>query len=283
MVETGQPPIRAVDFESQVHARLPVEVVERQALFARVGGELLIPPERPSFHLLVLTRSQRGSHTVDFTEIPSRPGRLIHVRPGQIQVFNTSVDFDATLVLAQPELTSARPWFPGHASYCDLDDEAMATVEAVIAALGRQQARFEGDQPTSQVMTSLFAVLLALFDQAQTDTNDTPLPEVYIAFRNAIETDLTHRHTVADYARRIGYSARTVTRACQRATGQTAKRVLTERLVLEAKRLLVHTETPAAAISAQLGFSEPTNFTKFFTHNTTKTPSAFRDLHPRRP
>ena len=283
MIENGQSSIRAVDFESQVHARLPVEVVERRALFARVGAELLIPPERPRFHLLVLMRSQCGSHTVDFTEIPSRPGRLIHVRPGQIQVFDTSVDFDATLVLSQPAMTSAQPWFPGRTSYCDLDDEAMATAEAVIVALRRQQARFEGDQPTRQVMTSLFTVLLALFDQAETDIDDTTLPEVYIAFRNAIETDLTHRHTVADYARRIGYSARTVARACKKATGETAKRVLTERLVLEAKRLLVHTETPAAAISAQLGFSEPTNFTKFFTHNTAKTPSAFRDLHRPRP
>lgn len=279
MIENGQSRIRAVDFESRLHARLPVEVVERQALFARVGPELLIPPERPSFHLLVLMKSQRGSHTVDFTEIPSRPGRLIHVRPGQIQVFNTNVDFDATLVLSQPAMTSAHPWFPGHASYCDLDDDAMATAEVVIAALRRQQARFDGDQPTSQVMTNLFAVLLALFDQAQTDTDDTPLPEVYVAFRNAIENHLTQRHSVAEYARQIGYSARTVSRACQKATGQTAKRVLTGRLVLEAKRLLVHTERPAAAISAQLGFSEPTNFTKFFIHNTTQTPSAFRDLH----
>lgn len=279
MIENGQSPIRSVDFDSQVHPRLPVEVLERHALLARVGSELLIAPERPSFQLLLLMRSQRGSHTVDFTEIPSRPGRLIHVRPGQVQVFNTSIDFDATLVLSQPALTSARPWFPGHASYRDLDDEATATAEAVIAALRRQQTRFGGDQPTSQVMSSLFAVLLALFDQADTDTNATPLPEVYIAFRHAIETDLTHRHSVADYARRIGYSARTVTRACQRATGQTAKRVLTDRLVLEAKRLLVHTDTPAAGIAAELGFSEPTNFTKFFTRNTTQTPSAFRSLH----
>lgn len=283
MIESGQARIRPVDFESQLHARLPVEVVERDALISRVGKELLAPPERPSFHLLLLMRSDQGSHTVDFTEIPSRPRRLIHVRPGQIQIFNTRVDFDATLVLSRPAFTPAHTWFPGHPSYCDLDWEAMATAEAVIAALRRQQARFEGDQPTNQVMTSLFSVLLAIFDQAQTDTDETPLPEVYVAFRHAIETDLTHRHTVADYAHRIGYSARTVTRACQRATGQTAKRVLTDRLVLEAKRLLVHTETPAATISAQLGFSEPTNFTKFFTHNTSQTPSAFRELHRQAP
>jgi AraC-like DNA-binding protein len=120
---------------------------------------------------------------------------------------------------------------------------------------------------------------LALFDQARADTVGTRLPQVFLAFRNAIETDLTHRHDVVDYARHLGYSARTITRACQQVTGQTAKAVLTDRLVLEAKRLLVHTDTPAATISAQLGFSEPTNFTKFFTRNTAHSPTSFRNLY----
>jgi AraC-like DNA-binding protein len=43
--------------------------------------------------------------------------------------------------------------------------------------------------------------------------------------------------------------------------------------------MLVHTDNPVATISSQLGFSEPTNFTKFFARNTSQTPTAFRDLH----
>lgn len=279
MVESGQEEIRPVDFDSRLHARLPVEVIERHELLARVDPADLASPQRPSFYLLLLMRSHRGSHTVDFTDIPAQPGRLIHVRPGQIQVFNTKVGFDATLVLSQPAVASTQPWFPRHASYCDLDDGAMTTADTLIDAIRHQQTRFEGDQPTNRLMIALFDALVALFDQAHANTNDTHLPEVYVAFRNAIETNLNHRHNVIDYARHIGYSARTITRACQKATGQTAKQVLTDRLVLEAKRLLVHTDTPAATISAQLGFSEPTNFTKFFTRNTAQAPSAFRHLH----
>lgn len=267
-----------MDFDSRLHARLPVEVIERNELLARANPANLSSPQRPSFYLLLLMRSNRGSHTVDFTEIPANPRRLIQIRPGQIQVFNTSMDFDATLVLSQPAVTSTRPWFPGHVSYRDLDNGAMKTAETIVDALRHQQTRYEGDQPTGRVMIALFDALVALFDQAHAETKDTHLPEVYVAFRNAIETDLTHRHDVVGYARHLGYSARTITRACQQATGQTAKRILTDRLVLEAKRLLVHTDTPAAAISAQLGFSEPTNFTKFFTRNTAQTPSAFRQF-----
>lgn len=279
MVEIGQAQIRPVDFQSRSHDRLPVEVVEISDLYTRVDRARLALPERPSFDLFVLMRSSQGSHVVDFTEIPARPGRLIQIRSGQVQSFGAKADLDATLVLSQPAVASAHPWFPGDDSFCDLDHDALATADALIDALRIQQARFDGDDATIRLMTALYEALVALFDQAHTATHASRFPEPYVAFRRAIENDLDHRHDVVDYARHLGYSARTITRACQKATGQTAKQILTDRIVLEAKRLLVHTNIPAASISAQLGFSEPTNFTKFFTRNTETTPSAFRNLH----
>lgn len=282
MVESGQQKIKPVDFYSRRHPLLPVEVVERRELIKRVDPERFASPQRPSFEALMLMRSAQGSHTIDFTEIPTRPGRLLRIRPGQIQAWHTDVDFDATLVLSQPAIATTNPWFPGDGSYCDLDVDGAASAEGIIDALRRQQARFTGDEPSRRLMIALFDALVAVFDQAQITANSHQLPEAYVAFRDAIESDLSHSHGVVDYARALGYSARTITRACQKATGQTAKQILTDRLVLEAKRLLVHTDIPAATISAQLGFSEPTNFTKFFTRNADQTPSAFRrlDRHP---
>ncbi|NND04489.1 MAG: AraC family transcriptional regulator [Acidimicrobiia bacterium] len=279
MVETGQKRIRRVDFESQFGPRLPVEVVELSDLVSRVDPGFLAKPERPSFNLFMLMHEPLGSHTVDSADIPGSPGRLIQIRPGQIQAFNTTDGFDATLVLSQPAATTALPWFPGHVSYCDLDDDAVATAEAVINSLRRQQARFDGSPSSSRLMIALFDALVALYDNAAAHTNEPLFPDIYVAYRNAIETDLGHRHDVIHYARQLGYSARTISRACERATGQTAKQVLSERLVLEAKRLLVHTDNSAASVSAQLGFSEPTNFTKFFVRNTSQTPSEFRQLY----
>ncbi len=278
MVESGHNQIRSVKFDSPVHKQLPVEVIHWQELVSRVGRRGLVVPQRPSFHALLLFESDQGSHTVDFTTIIARRGRLIQIRPGQVQIWNTEVDLDATIVLAQPSTTSIQPWFPGHRSYCDLTDEGIESARALIDLLRRHQAVFHGDRATGRIMIAVFDALLAVFDQAGAEIVESELPEVYVAFRNAIEADLTHRHTVVDYAHDLGYSARTITRACQRATGLTAKRVLTDRLVLEAKRLLVHTDLPAAAVSTRLGFSEPTNFTKFFARHTGHTPSRFRRL-----
>jgi AraC-like DNA-binding protein len=55
-----------------------------------------------------------------------------------------------------------------------------------------------------------------------------------------------------------------------------AKAYIDRRVLLESQRLLAHTDAGTAQIAAALGFSEATNFIKFFQRATRQTPSAFR-------
>jgi AraC-like DNA-binding protein len=61
--------------------------------------------------------------------------------------------------------------------------------------------------------------------------------------------------------------------------GRSAKQVVDLRVALEARRILVHSTASASAIGEQLGFSEPTNFQKFFKRQVGLTPEAFRREH----
>ena len=74
----------------------------------------------------------------------------------------------------------------------------------------------------------------------------------------------------------LGYSTRTLDRACQRATGRTAKQVVDERISLEVRRLLTHTDLPVARIATDLGFDDASNFTKFVKRQLGLPPSEVR-------
>ena len=76
----------------------------------------------------------------------------------------------------------------------------------------------------------------------------------------------------------LGSSQRTVQRALAslEAAGVTPKAFISARIVLEAKRLLVHSGESVAQVGHRLGFSEPTNFVKFFRRMAGSTPQAFR-------
>jgi AraC-like DNA-binding protein len=60
-------------------------------------------------------------------------------------------------------------------------------------------------------------------------------------------------------------------------TGKTARSFIVERILLEAKNLLTHTQIDIADISHNLQFDEPTNFSKLFKKYVGLTPLQFRN------
>lgn len=279
MVGTGHDSIQPVEFASRIHPNLPVEVIERENLMRRLPAEHLTRPQRPSFRSLLLVRSGQGAHTVDFVEIPLRPGRLVQVLPGQVQSWDTESDADATLVLSQYTMSSS---LTGAATtaYRDLDAASIDSFEALLGILRQEQARFDDAENSRRLMSALFEALCCIFDR-EPGQRAANLPDAYVAFVAAIENDLRFDHTVKQRARNLGYSERTLTRACRRVTGRGAREVLNERLLLEAKRLLAHTDQPASSIAAELGFSEATNFHKFFARLAAQRPIEFRNSYRR--
>jgi len=104
-----------------------------------------------------------------------------------------------------------------------------------------------------------------------------PADAAFEAFQKAVEDGFAHTHRVENYARQLGYSVRTLTRTSHVATGYGAKRVIQERVLLEAKRLLAHTELTSTAIAGRVGMPDPAAFGKFFRRETGETPATFRD------
>ncbi|MDQ1923375.1 helix-turn-helix domain-containing protein [Massilia pseudoviolaceinigra] len=94
--------------------------------------------------------------------------------------------------------------------------------------------------------------------------------------RLLVEERFAQWHPVADYAGELGYTEKTLARAVMASMGMSAKVFIATRIALEAKRPLVHTDWSVLNIAEQLGFDEPTNFSKFFKREAGCTPMQFR-------
>jgi len=136
-----------------------------------------------------------------------------------------------------------------------------------------------------EVHTAVLRHLLAALVLRLSHAGDQPvdaqirsLPEVFARFRVLVERDFARSRDVSEYAAQLGYSPRTVSRATHEAFGFAAKEFIDRRVILEAKRLLIHDELSAAQIATYLGFTSATNFTKFFRRHTGSSPGAFRDV-----
>jgi AraC-like DNA-binding protein len=161
-----------------------------------------------------------------------------------------------------------------------------ALFRAALNDIGRLAAdvdRFEGtDVEAAIIRHELLTLLLRLARElrsaipAREATRDA---EIYALFQKELEATYAKRLSVLDYARRLGFSESTLSRASVATVGRTAKAEVDGRVVLEAKRLLVHSQYTAVQIAHQLGFTEPTNFLKFFKRGAGCTPMEFRQAH----
>jgi AraC-like DNA-binding protein len=97
-----------------------------------------------------------------------------------------------------------------------------------------------------------------------------------VRFRDAVERDFARTRRLEDYARALGYSPRTLSRATLAGAGVGAKEFIDRRVILEAKRLLAHGNQSASRIGAQLGFTSANNFSKYFQQRTGQSPITFR-------
>ncbi len=100
-------------------------------------------------------------------------------------------------------------------------------------------------------------------------------------FAERMEAQFRTGRGVADYAEQLQVTPTHLSRVCREAAGRPAHALLSERVMYEARRLLLETDLPAREVAEQLGFSSPAYFTRAFSQATGRTPSAFRKPRPR--
>lgn len=100
--------------------------------------------------------------------------------------------------------------------------------------------------------------------------------EFFRKFTLLVDAYYKEKHTVADYADVLSMAAKTVTHKFKRLKLPQPNEVIKNRIILEAKRLLVHTSLTAKEIAHELGYEDPAYFSRQFLIKTGESPSGFR-------
>ncbi|MFJ4935687.1 helix-turn-helix domain-containing protein [Streptomyces pseudovenezuelae] len=276
-----------VSFEAPAGTPAGVEVLPLPELRRRVPVERLTAPQRPDFHHLIAVTGGTLWHTVDFTAYALEPGSWLWVRPGQVQQWGDLTHAEGTLVLFREDFLDpataagalvADPHAPVLRRPLPEDAQALRLAADHLAAEFRALGRLPLEIHTAALRHLLAVLVLRLAHLTAPVGSPVPEPDAtYLRFRDAVERDFARTRRVEDYAVALGYSARTLARATLAAAGLGAKEFIDRRVVLEAKRLLAHSDQSAARIADRLGFSSATHFNKYFHQRTGQTPIAFRD------
>lgn len=151
--------------------------------------------------------------------------------------------------------------------------------EALFQRLG---AEFEHSRPGRAEALESHALLLALWflrrDAATRATmRSQALRDTLVQrYRALLEKGFRSQDPVQAYAAALNVTADHLSRVCRATTGSGALDLLHERVVLEARRLLVYTPATVVEIAHELGFADPAYFSRFFARLAGQAPTAYR-------
>ncbi|MGU9857316.1 4-hydroxyphenylacetate catabolism regulatory protein HpaA [Pseudomonas sp. LF245] len=100
--------------------------------------------------------------------------------------------------------------------------------------------------------------------------------QIFHRFNELIEARYLEHWTLARYAQATGVTEARLNDVCRRIADLPSKRLVLERVMQEAKRLLLFTRGSANEICYQLGFKDPAYFSRFFQRYAQMTPGEYR-------
>lgn len=159
-------------------------------------------------------------------------------------------------------------------------DEA-ATIDPIFAQM---QAEFDINDASQEEMIrtylkQLFIRATRIWKRQHLDKALVQQPadlEFFRKFTQLVDAHYKTRHSVADYADLLAMAAKTITHKFKRLNLPQPNEVIKNRIILEAKRLLVHTPLTAKEIAYDLGYEDPAYFSRQFLLKTGESPSGYR-------
>lgn len=237
-------------------------------LFARIGDQFA--PTRMDFHAVYVGLRGRGTVLIDFVEVPIGKGLVTVVPRRRVHQYTpASRRADAWMLIFTADFVGSLALLaPGAPLTVPLPPEMLPLCE---------QAAAEYARPIDRVQPELLSALCrgALL-YAERNAPAPAISDELARFYAALDRDAMRTRSVAYYARAARVTPRRLGALVQAHAGQTAKQLIADRALLEAKRLLAHTRLSVKELADRAGFSEPTNFVKFFRHRTGETPLSFR-------
>lgn len=247
-------------------------------------------PHRHAFYHIVWVVSGSGHHIIDSVRYEVRPNTLFFMGPGQIHDFALSDDTVGHAISFSSEFFAFK--VQNRHSQTDIpvyDFDRIPNAVYMSDAQAHDLQRVldgiveEYETEAAGYEDAIWAYLRVLLIKSARiggdvteDANSSRSVLLSRRFRSLLEKHFGTMQDTADYARLLNVTERALNDATRHALGSTAAKLIRERVMLEAKRLLLHSEVNVAEIASQLAFDDPAYFSRCFRKHTGRSPIDFR-------
>lgn len=250
------------------------------------GEDLQQDVHRHDFYLLLLIEKGKGNHAIDFVPYPVTDNSLFFLRPGQVHELALKATCSGYLIEFSPAFyttaaTGAAVFRKvSHKNHCKLQAKRFQRIYALA-----EQVMEEYEERDENYLQAIKARLDLLFIELLRQSKNPLLAksdkanyaqEKLEAFTELLERNFTTHKKPADYAALLHLSNYQLNALTREAINKSSSEVITDYLLLEAKRQLLATSNQVNQIAYDMGFQDPSYFIRFFKKHTGQSPQEFR-------
>jgi AraC family transcriptional regulator, transcriptional activator of pobA len=246
---------------------------------------------KPDFYLVLVVKQVSGSYLIDFREHLFQSNSIILISKNQNAQFYFEGDDQQFIALTFTSdlIENADEKVLKMLSFCirehyegkqvlKIDDKDFEYLERLSKQLDDLNTTLPEEIKKASGFYFLQLILIYCSNLYSRQSADLVrgYTQVVGDFTTLLESNFRNAQKVNFYTESLNLTYNSLARYTSDYCNKTPKEIITERLVLEIKRLLAGTKTPIKEISYHLGFDEPTNMVKYFKKFTGITPSEFR-------
>jgi AraC-like DNA-binding protein len=248
--------------------------------------EKFLVPHRGSNYFFMFFERGTTEHQVDLQPITILEGELLFTQPNQIHTAPHLTDGIKyfTLGFAQTASSLLPQQFPFlinpfNTPKIVFDEMAKQRVITLFETLN-QLLHSEKTKNDTLIIIAYLNSLLTEFNAAYfrnisiKNTEDDDI-STFIRFKLEIEKKLREQPSIAALASRLSISDDKLCKLVKHYSSHTPKEYITQRLILEAKRILFYDKISAKELAYELGFTDPDYFSRLFKKCTGKSISEF--------
>ncbi len=253
----------------------------------------IVKPHKHDFYVTVLFTAGSGVHEIDFQSYPIQKGAVFMLKPGQIHHWELSEDIDGLIFLHSEafydlQYTSKRvSQFPFFLSSINspniyLNEEAFITIKKIFRELlleynSSQTMKLE--KIRSLVDLAYIELSRNYPEEIISKTNKSNLYAFkFQQLQQLIDQNYISEKSPKQYAEWLNMSTKHLNRIVQSQLNKTTQTHITDRVILEAKRLLIQTDAPLSDIAYALGYDDYAHFSRLFKTNCGVSPKEFQSM-----
>jgi AraC family transcriptional regulator, transcriptional activator of pobA len=248
-------------------------------------------PHRHTFYEILYLTAGEGYHIIDFEPHKVEPPIFYFISPGQVHFWELTKVFDGHFVMFNEDFLV----FPssGMSTIEEVSffhtigespelylDKAQSTKITDLFRLMYNEYKVKETNRTS-VLRAYLHILIAQLQRLTTGNKkgkrSAPQPSIVRKFKHLVSENLLRNLSVQDYADMICVSSSHLGNTLKSLTGFTPAQLIHNEMILEAKRMLIHTELTVSEIGYRLNFEDPSYFSRFFKREVGVNPLQFQN------